>query len=260
MLIKNIKLYELENYLKRARTIGKGNFGRVLYMDDNNLIKVSNRLYNYINPNYGEFEVSIKDCFKNNFYSYVDTKQLEYYSLVQKDVHLTKFPKGVLLCKDKICGIILPYHKDHYNLINLTHVTNYEINKYNKTYSELYTNKLEELVLSLKRLLYSLKELEDHRIAQTDLTFNYCTSREFNVLVKDSIPQIIDFDSYLVEYDKLYNNSRYMYFEFIEIIKIIIEIIGIDITFNSLLCDNYETCFNIVEEIESKLKEKRLIK
>ena len=260
MYIKEMKPNELEYFLNHARTIGSGYFGRVLDLNDGDLVKVDKRLYRAVNPDYGDIYIPIKELKKYNFYSHIDVNQIYYFSNVSKSIKHTKLPKGLLVCSNIPVGIILHNHINHVNLGDLTHVRKIELEHTNKDYITLYKEKNKMLVQSLKRLILCLKELEQHKISQNDLTYNYNSNREFNVLVKDSIPQIIDLDSSFVKYGNNYEDARYMYMEYARIIDILDEIYNLRLS-SSIKTSDISTYYNVEElykEFKSKMKEKRL--
>ena len=191
---------ELKNIFNESKVIGNGYFGIVLDYHDK-LYKIDNCLYK--KATYSDMYL-----FKNNvekYYEYGDNfndpKQIELLTNIQNNVKLTKLPKGIITIKDinneKVCGIILPYHKGYENL-----------DKFPLSHKK-------DLLIILKKLLLAAKELENNQISQEDFA-GYATDgdiykRNYNVLYKGLDVQIIDMSGKLVKVQDEYLSSCNMY-------------------------------------------------
>ena len=175
---------ELKKLIDIGKVLGKGFFGYVFEYKDK-LIKLDDRLYKLLrNNSLADAEWAVHHRYKFDQDDFNDRSQLEYLFSVQPNVTLTKLPEGIVTLSDVdpkymgiSPGIIIPYHKNHEKL---------------ETLSPLEYKKV---LIILKKLLESVRELADHKISQEDFVqydrFNR-QKRNYNVLYQGDTPQIID--------------------------------------------------------------------
>ena len=194
---------ELKNIIDNSKIIGSGFFGTVFTYKDH-LIKLDKSLFKLLDINDIRFAKElIEDHYKysDQREDFNDRDQIEYLSNHQKDIKYTKLPEGIVTLKDvnsKVNGIspgiIIPYHKDHQKLEKLS----------KKDY--------QKVLIVLKNLLLAVKELADNRIAQEDLIeANSKNKHKYNVMYKDTTPQIIDLSGDLVAEGEYFINAKEMY-------------------------------------------------
>ena len=194
---------ELKNIIDNSKMIGKGFFGTVFTYKDK-LIKLDNSLYNLLkinDPILSKEVVEDHYKFPDQREDFNDRDQIEYLSSQQKNIKYTKLPEGIVTLKDvnsKIDGIspgiIIPYHKDHQKL------------------EKLSKRDYQKVLIILKNLLLAVKELADNRIAQEDLIeANSKNKHKYNVMYKDTTPQIIDLSGDLVAEGEYFINAKEMY-------------------------------------------------
>ena len=233
---------ELKNIIDNSKMLGKGFFGTVFTYKDK-LIKLDNNLYNLLKINDPIFSKEVIE----DYYKYSDKRedfnsrdQIEYLSNQQKYVKYTKLPEGIVTLKNvnsKINGIspgiIIPYHKDHQKLEYLS----------KKDY--------QKVLIILKNLLLAVKELADNKIAQEDLVeANSQNKHKYNVMYKDTTPQIIDLSGdfimegdYFINAKEMYNQLGHIIFNFID---------NQDIKKEELT--SFEENKELLEEFERKIK------
>ncbi len=194
---------ELKNIIDNGKTLGKGFFGTVFTYKDK-LIKLDNSLYNLLkinDPILAREVVEDHYKFPDQREDFNNRDQIEYLSGMQKNIKLTKLPEGIVTLKDvnsKINGIspgiIIPYHMNHQKLEKLS----------KKDY--------QKVLIILKNLLLAVRELADNRIAQEDLIeANSKNKHKYNVMYKDTTPQIIDLSGDLVAEGDYFINAKEMY-------------------------------------------------
>ena len=194
---------ELKNIIDNGKMIGKGFFGTVFTYQDK-LIKLDKSLYNLLEVN----DKSLAKEVIENHYKFPDQRedfnsrdQIEYLANQQKHIKLTRLPEGIVTLKDvnsKINGIspgiIIPYHMNHQKLEKLS----------KKDY--------QKVLIILKNLLLAVKELADNRISQEDLIeANSQNKHKYNVMYKDTTPQIIDLSGEFIVEGDYFINAREMY-------------------------------------------------
>lgn len=194
---------ELKNIIDNGKMIGKGFFGTVFTYQDK-LIKLDKSLYNLLEVN----DKSLAKEVIENHYKFPDQRedfnsrdQIEYLANQQKHIKLTRLPEGIVTLKDvnsKINGIspgiIIPYHMNHQKLERLS----------KKDYLKV--------LIILKNLLLAVKELADNRISQEDLIeANSQNKHKYNVMYKDTTPQIIDLSGEFIVEGDYFINAREMY-------------------------------------------------
>ena len=195
---------ELKNIIDNGKMIGKGFFGTVFTYKDK-LIKLNNNLYNLLKGKDSSMsKETIEEYYKlsDQREDFNDRSQIEYLSSIQKDVKLTKLPEGIVTLKDvnyKVNGIspgvIIPYHENHQKLEKLS----------KKDY--------QKVLIILKNLLLAVRELADNRIAQEDLIEANSNNKhnKYNVMYKDTTPQIIDLSGDFIMEGKYFINAKEMY-------------------------------------------------
>ena len=130
-------------------------------------------------------------------------------------------------------GIIIPYHMNHQKLEKLS----------KKDY--------QKVLIILKNLLLAVRELADNRIAQEDLIeANSKNKHKYNVMYKDTTPQIIDLSGDLVAEGDYFINAKEMYKQLGHIIFNFID--NQDIKKEELT--SFEENKELLEEFERKIK------
>ena len=200
MIELSFKMDELKKIIDNSKIIGSGFYGTTIVYGDK-LLKIDNYVFDNIKHfNLFETKKNIKDYYDCSKTDFANKEQIEYLCSVQKNVHLTKLPEGIVSLKDfdnALLGIIIPYHKDY------------------KKLEELPLKDYRKLLLILKNLLLEVKELENNKIAQEDFAgygndgdVNY---RNYNVMYHDIHPEIIDLSGFFVKVGKDFVSSKNMY-------------------------------------------------
>ena len=249
IIMEELRLSPLEfkNIIDYESIIGHGNFGTIITYKDK-LLKIDNYLFSKIKNNNSYYSKKIiEDYYKNDIRDFDDKKQIEYLSNIQKNVKLTKLPEGIITLKEvdsKIMnvspGIIIPYHKDYQKLEKLP-LDNYK-----------------SILIILRKLLLSLRELEENKISQEDLA-SYgedCViyDRKYNVLCKDETPEIIDMDGFYVKVGDNFVSCDNMYREFCNIILDYYYFYGIKSNIIRGTITSYDESFALLKRLEHEKK------
>lgn len=184
---------ELKDLITESRILGEGFFGSVFKYKDH-LIKLDRQLLyklKWEEPKYSE-EI-VRWYYGKGRSHFVDPNQIENLVKKQPNITLTQLPKGIIQTEGHTVGILLPFHKDHNNLVAFDREDR------------------KNLLLLLRNLLLEVQELADNQIAQEDFSFGVTKHGKTNVLYKDTTPQIIDLDGDYVKVGDTFQNSEEMY-------------------------------------------------
>lgn len=200
MIELSFKIDELKKIIDKNKIIGSGFYGTTIVYQDK-LLKIDNYIFNKIKHfDLFESKKNIMNYYNSGKTDFANKEQIEYLCSVQKNVHLTKLPEGIISLKEfnnALLGIIIPYHKDY------------------KKLEELPLNDYKRLLLVLKNLLLEVKELENNKIAQEDFagygSDGDINCRNYNVMYKDIHPEIIDLSGFFVKVGKDFISSNNMY-------------------------------------------------
>ena len=136
---------------------------------------------------------------------FVAREQIEYLQSKQKDVRLTEFDKGIVLVKDRICGVILEPHLDYHDLTN---------------------SKIENprtILKILRNTLAAIRELELNEISHLDLAKGEKGKEPtLNILHKGENIKLCDLSGSFITYGNKFN-PREMYQEYASVIKILLK-------------------------------------
>ena len=196
---------DLKGVIECGRIVGSGEFGVVFTYKDR-LIKLDRYLYEIIKNYTGRnINYELDKYYEYETRKFFDPEQIEELTKRQKNVKLTKLPEGIITFTDvspkvKLFtpGIIIPYHKDHHKL------------------EELDPRDAKTVLIILKKLLLIVEELEDNKISQEDIAqYNDfdIEKRHYNILYKDTTPQMIDMSGYFIKVGKDFYNAKNMYRE-----------------------------------------------
>lgn len=195
---------DLKQIIENSQVMGQGYFGIVL-LYEGILIKLDKFLYSMLKSENKYYSRKIiEKYYDNNHVDFQDRKQIETLYNMQSEIELTKMPKGILSLKevseqilDISPGVILPYHQGYEKL------------------EKLHLSEYKQLLVILKNLLLAVKELEDHKISQEDLS-SYgpeciINDRNYNVMYKGGHPEIIDMGGFFVKAGSDFKDAKNMY-------------------------------------------------
>lgn len=196
---------DLKGIIECGRIVGSGEFGIVFTYKDR-LIKLDRYLYEVIKNYTGRnINYELDKYYEYETRKFFDPEQIQELSDKQKNVTLTKLPEGILSFKEVspqvakfTPGIIIPYHRDH------------------KKLEELDPRDQKTVLIILKKLLLIVEELADNRISQEDMVqYNDfdIQKRNYNILYKDTTPQMIDMSGYFVKVGNHFYDAKNMYRE-----------------------------------------------
>lgn len=240
---------ELKQLIDDSKMIGGGFFGTVFEYKDR-LIKLDNVLYNLLQVNSAKFAdqlyrehygLHIKELNNPNHISmrnFANPKQIELLASKQEKIALTQMPKGIVRVGETVPGIIIPYHKDYQN-ISLLPQDDYLL-----------------LLKILRKLLLAVKELADNEIAHHDLvhTDRWGINRDYNVLYKDSTPQIIDIDGRLIACGDDFKDAQQMYNQLGDIILGYFKVNGLTTSLRPKMINDEKDAALLIDELEEQLK------
>lgn len=163
------------------------------------------------------------------FNGYGDAKLISNFNKIRDNVKLTDLPMGVVTSDGNIIGQIIPYYPNCESVYDYTKRTkNINVIKY------------------YKEMINILKELCDNGMIYVD------THAKNYLIVKNGI-KLIDFDSSYIDF----SDSRFKYdsmiYTFIEMIKILNGLIGVNFDINNNLVRDLQDIEEVVEEMEKKL-------
>ncbi len=242
---------ELKMLIDNGEMVGQGFFGTVFTYKDK-LIKLNRRLYDLLNTNRLSLsKIIVEDFYKEEYKprDFQDRNQIEFLSKKQKDITLTKLPEGILTLKDvsdhlmdTSPGIIIPYHKNHEKLENLSLL------------------EYKRLLIILKKLLIACKELEDNRISQEDMASygSDCdiNNRSYNVMYKDDTPQIIDMSGFFIKANDNFISAKNMYRSLSDILIDYFCFYDIDTYVLRDKIETYEESKELLKVLERELKKR----
>lgn len=232
---------ELKDIITNSKLIGRGFFSKV-FLYDGVLFKLDGSLYDLLKVNYKCFS---DEVFEQRYHydktDFADLNHIKELAEKQKDITLTKLPKGIVKVNDRISGVILPYHKDY------------------KDASLLSLKDYRDLLTVLKNLLLALKELAENRITQEDLYCDEYRDKPLrNVVYNNNFDtQIIDLDSsHFVKIGSKYIDSSKMADSFKNVIFGYYGLYNLE---NSKPKKEYKTiddCVELLEEFSNALEGK----
>ena len=110
---------ELKKIIDDSKMIGSGFFGTT-FEYNGDLIKLDNNLYSLLRANDPILaEHVFKDRYRWDREPFANPEQIATLASKQKDITLTKLPKGIVKVDGIIPGIIIPYHRNHQGLEKL---------------------------------------------------------------------------------------------------------------------------------------------
>lgn len=241
---------ELKQLIDKSKIIGEG-IHITIFEYGSDLIKLDSTLYNllrYNSENCAErqyrshYSLDNEDTHNETyreFRSLVNPRQIERLVAKKDNIILSQLPKGIVKLGDFFPGTIIPYHKEHLDL------------------SELPRSDHKLLLEILKKLLLSIKELADNKIAHHDLVhYNvYAPHRRgYNVLYKDNTPQIIDFDSrFNIKCDATDGDLVQMYNQFGDLVLEYFYINGLTASKKIYDITDEKNAESLINELEGKI-------
>ena len=238
---------KLKNIIDNNKMIGKGYYGAVIEYGDQ-LIKVDIDLYKKLkDKNIYNVDYALCEHYKYEFdRDFQDRKQIEILASKQKDVKLTKLPKGIIILKSDSKeingispGIITYYHRNH------------------KKLEDLNPHDYKRVLVILKKLLLAVKELEENKISQNDLVHyeDYeIEKRNTNVLYKDNTPEIIDMSGFFVRVGDDFSSAVNMYRELGNIIMDYFYLNHLNQPFTRDTVTTYTENSDMIKELEERTK------
>ena len=196
----------LKDVIDEGKLISEAGFSGAVFLHGSNLIKLDQRLYHYLKINSKTFANSVfKDRYLFDKEPFVAREQIEYLQSKQKNVRLTEFDKGIVLVKDRICGVILEPHLDYHDLTN---------------------SKVENprtILKILRNILAAIRELELNEISHLDLAKGEKGKEPtLNILHKGENIKLCDLSGSFITYGNKFN-PREMYQEYASVIKILLK-------------------------------------
>ena len=196
----------LKDVIDEGKLISEAGFSGAVFLHGSNLIKLDQRLYHYLKINSKTFANSVfKDRYLFDKEPFVAREQIEYLQSKQKNVRLTEFDKGIVLVKDRICGVILEPHLDYHDLTN---------------------SKVENprtILKILRNILAAIRELELNEISHLDLAKGEKGKEPtLNILHKDENIKLCDLSGKYITYGDKFNPQA-MYQEYAMVIKILLK-------------------------------------
>lgn len=196
----------LKDVIDEGKLISEAGFSGAVFLHGSNLIKLDQRLYHYLKINSKTFANSVfKDRYLFDKEPFVAREQIEYLQSKQKNVRLTEFDKGIVLVKDRICGVILEPHLDYHDLTN---------------------SKIENprtILKILRNILAAIRELELNEISHLDLAKGEKGKEPtLNILHKDENIKLCDLSGKYITYGDKFNPQA-MYQEYAMVIRILLK-------------------------------------
>lgn len=196
----------LKDIIDEGKLISEAGFSGAVFLHGSNLIKLDQRLYHYLKINSKTFANSVfKDRYLFDKEPFVAREQIEYLQSKQKNVRLTEFDKGIVLVKDRICGVILEPHLDYHDLTN---------------------SKIENprtILKILRNTLAAIRELELNEISHLDLAKGEKGKEPtLNILHKDENIKLCDLSGFFITYGDKFNPQA-MYQEYAMVIRILLK-------------------------------------
>ena len=196
----------LKDTIDESVLISEAGFSGAVFLHGSTLIKLDKGLYHYLKINSKIFANSVvENRYRYDNEPFVSKEQIEYLERKQKDIHLTEFDRGIVLVKDKICGVILEPHLDYHDLTN---------------------SKIENprtLLKILRNVLAAIHELEVNKISHLDLAKGEKGKEPtLNILHKEENIKLCDLSGSFITYGNKFN-PREMYQEYASVIKILLK-------------------------------------
>ena len=196
----------LKDTIDESVLISEAGFSGAIFLHGSTLIKLDKELYHYLKINSKIFANSVvEDRYRYDDEPFVSKEQIEYLERKQKDIHLTEFDRGIVLVKDKICGVILEPHLDYHDLTN---------------------SKIENprtILKILRNILAAIRELELNEISHLDLAKGEKGKEPtLNILHKGENIKLCDLSGSFITYGNKFN-PREMYQEYASVIKILLK-------------------------------------
>ena len=196
----------LKDTIDESVLISEAGFSGAIFLHGSTLIKLDKELYHYLKINSKIFANSVvEDRYRYDDEPFVSKEQIEYLERKQKDIHLTEFDRGIVLVKDKICGVILEPHLDYHDLTN---------------------SKIENprtILKILRNTLAAIRELELNEISHLDLAKGEKGKEPtLNILHKGENIKLCDLSGSFITYGNKFN-PREMYQEYASVIKILLK-------------------------------------
>ena len=195
---------ELKIAIENSKVLGNGFFGTVFTYKDK-IIKLDSNLFDLLKVNdISNSRWAIDQVYKWDKSDFNDRRQIEELVRRQPNIKLSKLPTGIVtldgVSKENIGispGIIIPYHQNHEML------------------EKLSKDDYKKILIILKKLLLEVQELADNQVSQNDLynPFNERGRRknQYNVMYKDTTPQIIDLAGEQVKTGSEFQDAKLMY-------------------------------------------------
>ena len=196
----------LKDTIDESVLISEAGFSGAVFLHGSTLIKLDKGLYHYLKINSKIFANSVvENRYRYDNEPFVSKEQIEYLERKQKDIHLTEFDRGIVLVKDKICGVILEPHLDYHDLTN---------------------SKIENprtLLKILRNVLAAIHELEVNKISHLDLAKGEKGKEPtLNILHKDENIKLCDLSGKYITYGDKFNPQA-MYQEYAMVIRILLK-------------------------------------
>ena len=196
----------LKDTIDESVLVSEAGFSGAIFLHGSTLIKLDKELYHYLKINSKIFANSVvEDRYRYDDEPFVSKEQIEYLERKQKDIHLTEFDRGIVLVKDKICGVILEPHLDYHDLTN---------------------SKIENprtILKILRNILAAIRELELNEISHLDLAKGEKGKEPtLNILHKDENIKLCDLSGKYITYGDKFNPQA-MYQEYAMVIRILLK-------------------------------------
>lgn len=235
---------ELKLLIDIGIIVGEGYFGSVFTYQDR-LIKIDKVLYNLLRKcSLDEVDKKIEYFYQGDIKDFDDIIKLEYLYKEQPNIKRTQFPLGAVFLKDVdksiygiSPGIILPYHRGFDNLENID------------------KKSMMQILLIMKNLLLTIKELEEHHISQEDLyniDDNY--KKKYNIMYKGSDIKLIDVSGEYLKCGREYKNSLEMYLELGNVLLDFFEYYHIPFPYQRFYTGSFKENEDLVKEFEKEMK------
>ena len=234
----------LKDVIESATLISDKGFSGAVFFHDGKLIKLHKRLYQDLKVNSRKLsERRFNDVYRWDKRPFVEKEQIEYLCSIQSEIHLTDFDKGIVLVNDQICGTILTEHLDYQDLTNIE-----------------FDNP-KRIIILLRNILASLKELEDHEISHLDLAKGEKGKNiTLNILYKNNDIKLCDVSGKFLTYKENFDSCE-MYREYMTTARFLLEkLVKNNPEYTNLLTyfnnelTTYDESVNMVDYIEKKLK------
>ena len=236
--------FEMKDVIDNSKLVSDKGFSGSIILHDKKLLKIQKKFYQDLKVNSRIFaEKRFNDVYRWDKRPYVEPDQIKYLCSIQKNIHLTDFDKGIVMVNDQVCGTILTPHLDYQDL------------------TDLETNNPKTILILLKNILNSLKELENYHISHLDLAMAERGQKPtLNILYKENDIKLCDLSGRYITYKDNFDREG-MYQEFSQVILILLnKLIKNNKKYEYLLKDlsldniiNYQNSIDTINKIEEKV-------